>query len=519
MLFGLSPHYLESLLPHSINMSLFEIRKLITYQNSLPCPKNGCKCIVLDGIRYIIHIENNEIKNLYDAKYKQKKEDYKPLPEKTTEALIGKLANIFFVAGGVNLPDSYVFEIIHSNKGVLVTDILNLNGDNFHNIKYSSRINTLSELIESNSIKLRTISTVSIHNIDTSMVTTPTIVRYLSSVPNYGTDYLINPTETTYTYIVVGSAYLPKPPIVIKREPYIKVAHISNATKNLHIGNNNNVLAKLSKLSEEQQLEFYNQKKEHLFKSCPDTVTSLPFPNSQTQKVFLVAGVKKSKLSIFGYTKDIKKLVEDNVYIERPDILTWDNPEFESTFNHINYFKVFLHVVSKQLTKYNPNKLSVVSIISSTALSENTTIAIENFDNIPTVETNPTSNKTLNNTTNDEIFSECITRIGNNLLQSENHSLRALFQNLQAIKQQDSLIQEKFNDLITALEGDEHSVIKNVLMPLQNEITDVNHVTINKMNAMIQQLKRKRVTSFQQRQQKKMRFEPNNEDESSGEEV
>jgi len=100
---------LRKVLTLEIDFIMFTLRKIVPYQNNNSCPKNGFKCIVLDGIRYIIHINGNTIESVYDAKYKSRKDELKPLSDKHTPTLITKLSNIFFTSGRVNLPSEYIF--------------------------------------------------------------------------------------------------------------------------------------------------------------------------------------------------------------------------------------------------------------------------------------------------------------------------------------------------------------------------------------------------------------------------
>lgn len=486
------------------------LRKVIPYQVGLPSPKNGFKCIVLDGIRYLITIKNNEIQTIYETKNKPgKKDNMKVVPNKDTYSLYCKLSNMFFNVAKVNLPDEYCFEIIVSTKGVLITDILQSN-ENLENVKYLNRIEKIRSLIESHSTKLRIIKPDPVHHIETNLISTPTLLRCLASVLTFGTDYIINPTEKTYTYAIVGIAYMKKNDFIIKREPFTKLNTINNNIKLQLIGSSDpSLLSTLSELSEEKQLAFYNTQKKQLFDEVDESVNIITLPNNQSQKVFLVAGVNKNKLSIFGYTNDGKKLLDENIFIDQPQNITWEKPEFEKVFNNIKYYNKFYHIVSRQINKFNPNKLRVVSILSSTALSPNTITAYDVFDNVPINEHPNNIHKTLNNATNDEIITECISRIGNILLQSENVALRNIFQNLKNFNELDHVINEKFNEILFLLNTNETEIIKNLLKPLQNEILDANNLTLNKINSTINHLQRKRQHSIQHTVRKKMRFNDN----------
>ncbi|QLI62429.1 DhNV_068 [Dikerogammarus haemobaphes nudivirus] len=492
---------------------MFQIRKVLPYQSSIPCPKTGCKCIVLDGTRYIIHVKNNEIIAIYDAKYKSKKEDEKPLADKNTPELITKLSHILFTSGCANLPSEYVFEIIHSTKGILVTDILYQEGESLfeNDVKYSNRITILNNLIQSLSAKLKCIDREPYHNIDINLVMTPTIIRDLSSVLNFGSDYLISPIEKTFTYAIVGTAHILKPDIIFKREPYTKMGSLNTTMKMLLIGEEaETVLDKFTNVTDEKQLEFYNAQKKAMFENVTEDIIKVR--NPQTQKVHLVAGVNKNKLSIFGYTRDGKKqLNEENVFIvDMPETVRWEKESFKSNFIHIKYYKTFFHIVSRPINKFNIDKLSIVSLISSTALSPHNKINTEIFDSIPVVDTNTNIHKTLNTASNTEIIGECITRIGNILLESENTNLKTLFNNLLTFKHHDSKITEKFNELLRALELNEDEVIRTILKPLQNEITDVNHKNLQRINNLVIKLKRKRCFDKQQMASKKIKLDTEN---------
>lgn len=490
---------------------MFTLRKVITYQVGQPSPKNGFKCIVLDGVRYIVTIKNNEIQTICEAKTKPgKKDNLKVTPNKETFSLYSKLSNLFFNVAKVNLPDEYCLEIIVSNKGVLITDILYSSNENLENVKYLNRIEKIKSLVQSHSSKLRVIKTDPVHHIETNLISTPTLLRCLCSVLTFGSDYIINPTEKTFTYAIVGVAYMKKNDFVIKREPYIKLTNINNNIKLQLIGSDDqSLLSTLSELTEDKQLEFYNTQKNQLFDKVAEDVNTITLPNNQSQKVFLVAGVNKNKLSIFGYTNDGKKLLDENIFINQPQNVTWEKPEFEKVFNNIKYYNKFYHIVSRQSNKFNPNKLRVISILSSTALSPNTITSYDIFDNVPLNEHPNNIHKTLNNATNNEIITECISRIGNTLLQSETVALRNIFQNLKNFNELDATINEKFNDILCLLNTNETEIIRTILKPLQNEILDANHLTLNKINTTINQLQRKRQHSIQQTLRKKMRFNDN----------
>jgi len=402
----------------------------------------------------------------------------------------------------------------------LVTDILYCKDDSVEHLKYLNRIQKINVLITSHTSKLKSIGTQPVFRVETNLVTTPTIVRYLCAVQNFGTDYLITPVEQTFTYAIVGTGYMNKPDIVLKREPFTKLTAINNAVKLELIGKNNEtLLTQINNLPETEQLIFYNKRKDDLFDES-ETSDVVKFTNNQTQKVYLVAGVNKNKLSIFGYTKDGKKLSDDNIFIEKPEILRWEQPEFETIFNNITYYKNFYHIVSRPINKFNPNKLSVISVLSSTALSLNTNITTDTFDTVPINDTQSNINKTLNNASNDDIIAECISRIGNILLQTENRNLKSLFQQLQTLQTTDNNIKEKFDELMTLLDTDEYEVIRNILRPLQNEITDVNHFTITNMSNIVSRIKRKRTLQVQQKQQKRLKFEvqEGNESDTSSDE-
>lgn len=470
-------------------MISFTSRKITTYQTTTPIPKNGFKAIIQNGTRYFIHVENENIINIYDGKLKSNNKQKQPLDDKNSKQIINQLQTLL-EQENVNFNNEYVFEILVTLKGVIFTDIVLAQSiPNFESTSYSDRLAILPTLFPKRLNKIRILNDQAVNTIDSSLITTPTLLRPMDAFISYGFDYLVTPINPCYTYACVGLAQIPKPDIIIKREDYTSINQYSQIVKKKLVKNNEN-LQKLQAQPVETQIQCLNKLKTQLFQNTDDDVIS--FKNDQSQDVYLIGAHNNDNITIFGYAKIDNKIIDTNkiVHVAQPDNVDWQNETFKNNFTNISYFKDYHIVQCKFNNKYNKNKLSNISILSTTAVYKNDEINVNLIDKLVVNEKSKNVNTNISNVTDNEIYTETIKRLSQNVIETNNIEIKKILETLKDRCNYNSKINEQFKTLIELLEDHDSKIVDEIIYPLINQINDPNNIIFYTVKKNLNKLKR-----------------------------
>ncbi|UBZ25571.1 hypothetical protein CcNV_086 [Crangon crangon nudivirus] len=451
------------------------LRKLIELKNVNTAMQ--FKAIPLDGDRYIITVKNGHVIDVYNAKQKAMVKvakqmvatTAKPVPESIFKNIASKINHYFTNLLALEV---YTFEIILSNKGMTIVDIIDSTAiANLENMNYKDRINTISSIFSPlNLPRLTILNNQGISNTSSSTlsnVTTSMILRPLASCYNFGYDYLVTPMEKLYTYVIVGEASYLKPNIVIKKEPFNSLGSITSAIKNKLTEGREDLLEQITKATVEKQLEAYNMLKTTLFEKYVNQ-DQIVFENKQVNRVQLVAAkTDKNKLAIFGMMKLDTGLTKDITYVVQNENIIWSNDKFASNFTDIRFYKNVHVTLCKQMNKYIQNKLSNIvmdSIMSSLPIEK---LIVREIDTLPVQEKIKPQDIYLNNATNTDIFKECMRRLQNIALENESTEAINLMNTLGSYTSYESDVGEAFHTLIRRLQLTEQKKLVSV-------VTDIN---------------------------------------------
>lgn len=478
-------------------MNYITARRCVQYQSNTPTPKNGFKCIILDGTRYIIHIFKDKVTKLYDTKKNATKQTKHTLVDKQSSQIIAKI-NEFLNDAKVKLEEDYAFEVIFSMKGVVFTDVLYCANIELEEKSYNERIAILNDLIPVKLQRLRVIDNQPTYNIDSTQITTDIILRPLSSFPSYSVDYTLSPIETHYTYAVCGVGYITKPDIIMKRGNYTNMNMINATIKKALTEDDETMIEAVAKYTVENQLLFYNRLKTQYFSEIVNNETqdTVAFKSHQVQNVQLIAAVDEttSNMMIFAYAKHDPKVFDASniVHVEKPDTVNWLDDKFKATFMNVDYYKNLYTITCKYNSKYAKSKLSNLTILSVTSKYNSQSPNFEAIDKLPSQEKQKSTSISLNNATNDEILKECINRLLNIATENNNSEIKKLLGMLQNIQLFEPNIKYKFEELLTLLQENEYHQIKHIIGPLTDQFVEYNINTIHNIKYRLSQLKRKR---------------------------
>uniref|UniRef100_A0AAU8GFL3 Uncharacterized protein n=1 Tax=Faxonius propinquus nudivirus TaxID=3139431 RepID=A0AAU8GFL3_9VIRU len=463
------------------------IPKLIPYNTNNNKPKDGFKAIVLDGSRYLIHINNKEIQNIYDIKQKNANKHRIPISEKLMKSMIDK---IYLYANGQFMNKeaiyNYIFEIVYSHRAVKFIDIFyNECIPELNTTSYKDRIGIMHELINCNNSRFSVIDDKPLYDININNVQVTTFLRCFHSFIPYIIDNIIQPIDSQYNYMVVGCGDLIRNTrIVLKKEPFTSLAQITSIIKQKIINGNTKILSDIESLETEKQIDIYNTLKAKYFENSKeekDEENNIIFVHSQVHQVHLLAAKNpnNSLLEIFGFAKYNNSIANDinTIIINQPENIYWSDPSFISNFSNLAFYKnIFVVTCRRQHNKYSKNKLTnlIISKVQSFINCNNIKNNMANIDTLPIVEKMKFGNITLNNATNDEIINECRKRLSNILVISNNFELQQLIQKIHKLQIHQNEIKNKLSELSALLSKTEHTYICSFINDLSKYTTETN---------------------------------------------
>lgn len=471
----------------TLNINDVVVRPLTNYHTNIPIPRNGFKCLVLDGIKYLIDVLHGEVINVYDTKQKFNKNtpvNRQPLFDKSIKNMRDKLNDIFKHESIRLNSNQYVFEIIYSNKGVTITDVLyETKHPMLRTTTYQNRIAHLHDIFTKTLPRLRTVDEKAVFNIDINSIHTPTVLRQMSSFLDLGKDYLVTPAKDNNTYMIVGSAQLLKQNIILKREPFLSTSSLSMPIKKILTSEDESVITEIATKANDEQLLFYNNLKNSLFSQHPELAPDehLVYPNPQLQFVNLIAGLENENLVIFGYAKpDAVINSENKVFAPQAERVKWAEAKFASLFEDVQFFKEFYQVVCRHNTKFVKGRLSNLTILSVLSFCNNNAINTANVDDIPVIEKNRLINSSLRTASNDDIIYECIRRIANLYTETKLCEHKYILENLKRIVKIDNeKIYENITNLIEMLRAEDDVNYESTIEMLIEQLSNVNHDEAN----------------------------------------
>ncbi len=367
--------------------------------------KNGYQPIALFGDRYLMKLENGQIKEL--VHYNKKNND-----SNTTKQNISN-----WIQNNETLSNfTGILEIVYNSHFFKIIDLL-LEGPQINQVTYKERIEMLINLFTEDSF----VSVIKYNNnSSTNNITTPTILRSLDSAYTYGSDFLISLANNEHVYMVIGEAEEPKRHITLYEKDFNTMEDVPEVIRKKFENTYN--LNDFNKWKNEQ---FVNPDNVHIRKF--DNAKYITIENPETTNIFLVAGFSDNKLKIFGkINKQVKVL--NNVNFEefaQTDVYEWADSKMCESLQNVKVYTSG-YVVGVAEPKINRGKLCSITPLNLYSQSE--LYKTENVNDVPYIG-DVMIKKKLKQFSNENIVGEFAQR----LMERENNDADNIHKILKAV--------------------------------------------------------------------------------------